>query len=100
MLRHKFNAVRTKVDNVSFSSKKEAAYYSALKKRKEAGEIIFFLRQVPFHLSAGLRYTVDFMEFHADGTVHFTECKGFKTKDYIMRKKLVEHEYPIEVEEK
>lgn len=100
MIRHKFNNIPTINDNIRFSSKKESQYYSNLKLRQRNGEVLFFLRQVPFHLSAGLRYTVDFVEFWTDGTVRFIEVKGFKSKDYIIRKKLVENEFPITIEEK
>lgn len=98
-MRHKFNAIRTTVDDISFSSKKESEYYRMLKLRQMSGEVLFFLRQVRFDLEAGLRYTVDFMEFHADGNIHFVEVKGMRSKDYIMRKKLVESQYPIKIEE-
>ena len=96
--KHKFNAVRTDVDGIKFDSKKEANYYKELKLRKLAGEIVFFLRQVPFHLPGGVTYKVDFLEFHADGTVHFIDVKGFSTPDFIMKKKMVEDLYPVEIE--
>lgn len=98
-MRHKFNAIRTTVDDITFPSKKESEYYRMLKLRQMSGEVLFFLRQVRFDLDAGLRYTVDFMEFHADGNIHFVEVKGMRSKDYIMRKKLVESQYPITIEE-
>ncbi len=96
---HKFGAIPTKVDDIHFASKKEARYYQALKLRQKAGEVVFFLRQVPFHLPGGVRYVVDFQEFRADGTVAFIDVKGMKTSEYIMKKKLVESLYPITIEE-
>ena len=96
--KHKFNATKTEFDGIKFDSKKEAKYYYELKMRKMAGEIIFFLRQVPFHLPGGVTYRVDFQEFHADGTVKFVDVKGMKTKDFIMKKKMVEDLYPVEIE--
>ena len=96
--RHKYNAKTTTVDNIKFSSKKEARYYQDLLLRQRAGEVVFVLRQVPFHLPGGVTYRVDFQEFHSDGTVHFVEIKGFETKDWIMKKKLVEALYPVEIE--
>lgn len=98
-VRHKFNAVRTEVDGIKFSSKKEATYYQTLCLRKKAGEVLFFLRQVPFHLPGGVRYVVDFQEFHSDGTVHFIDVKGMKTSEYLTKKKIVEAIYPILIEE-
>lgn len=98
-LRHKFNAKRTVTDRIKFSSRKESQFYENLKIRKAGGEILFFLRQVPFHLSGGVRYVVDFVAFTADGSVHFYDVKGMKTAMYVMKKKMVEAEYPIEIEE-
>ena len=95
---HKFHAKPTTLDGIRFDSKKEANYYQELKFRILAKEIVFFLRQIPFHLSGGVVYRVDFQEFHSDGTVHFIDVKGYKTKDFIMKKKMVESEYPVEIE--
>lgn len=97
MIRHKFNAVRTEVDGVKFSSKREAAYYSQLLLAKKAGELLFFLRQVPFHLAGGVRYVCDFAEFWRNGEVRFVDTKGFRTQMYIAKKKIVEATYPITI---
>lgn len=98
MTRHKFRAVQTECDGIKFSSKKEARYYGDLKLRQQSGEVVFFLRQTPFHLPGGVKYVADFQEFHADGTVHFVDVKGMVTPMYIAKKKLVESLYPIEIE--
>lgn len=98
-IRHKFGAVRTETDGIKFSSKKEARYYDKLKLRKAAGEIVQFLRQVPFHLPGGVRYVVDFQEFHADGTVHFVDVKGMATESFKAKRRMVEELYaPIKIE--
>lgn len=96
--KHKYNAKKTDIDGIRFDSKKEAKYYQDLLLRQRAGEVIFFLRQTAFHLPGGVTYRVDFQEFHSDGTIHFVEIKGFETKDWIMKKKLVEALYPVEIE--
>jgi hypothetical protein len=100
MIRHKFNSKRTELDGIKFHSKKEGRYYLGLKERQKSGDILFFLRQVPVHLPGGVRYVVDFLEFWSDGTVHFTDVKGFKTETYILKKKIVEAEYPFKIEER
>lgn len=97
--RHKFNAVKTELDGINFDSKKEAKYYIELKLRIKSGEVIFFLRQVPFDLPGKVKYRIDFQEFHSDGTVHFIDVKGKKTDMYIAKKKMVEALYPIKIEE-
>lgn len=97
-VRHKFHAIPTESDGINFSSKKEARYYQTLKLRQAAGEVLFFLRQVPFHLPAGVKYVVDFQEFHADGTVHFTDVKGMETPTFKAKRRMVEALYPIKIE--
>jgi Protein of unknown function (DUF1064) len=99
-LRHKFNAVPKVADGIRFASTKEADYYGRLKMRmRPGGDVLFFLRQVPVHLPGGIRYVVDFLEFHNDGSVHFSDVKGFKTRQYLTKKKQVEAIYPIKIEE-
>lgn len=85
------------MDGIRFDSKKEAGYYSQLKLRRQAGEVLFFLRQVPFHLPGGTKLVVDFVEFHTDGTVHFVDVKGTQTEQFKIKKREVEAVYPIEV---
>ena len=97
--RQKYNAKKTVVNGIKFDSKKEAEYYEDLLIRVSDGEVITFLRQTPFHLPGGTAYRVDFTEFHADGTVHFIDVKGIQTKEFILKKKMVEDLYaPIVIE--
>ena len=98
MIRHKYKAIRTELDGIKFASKKEASYYKTLKALEQNGKVVFFLRQVPFHLPGGVTYRCDFAEFWADGTVHFVDVKGMKTRGFIDKKKLVESIYPVEIE--
>ena len=96
--RHKYKAKPTNVDGIRFDSKKEAAYYQMLKLRQKAGEVVFFLRQIPIHLPGNTKYVVDFQEFHSDGTVHFIDVKGMETAMFKLKKKMVEDLYPITIE--
>lgn len=98
-LRHKFNAIASEVDGIKFPSKKEARRYAELKALKESGEIVFFLRQVPFHLSGGVKYVCDFLIFWAGGNVSIEDVKGMKTPIYTAKKKMVEATYPITITE-
>lgn len=98
-VRHKFNAIRTIQDGITFSSKKEAARYRDHKLAQQAGVLVFFLRQVPFYLPGGVRYVVDFVLFYANGEVVFEDVKGFKTPEYKTKKRLVEALYPITIRE-
>ena len=99
MLKHKFKAKPTETDGIKFSSKKEAKRYNNLKTLQNIGEVIFFLRQVPFHLPGGVKYVCDFFIFWANGEVTIEDVKGFKTKTYKAKKKMVEAIYPIIISE-
>jgi hypothetical protein len=99
MLKHKFKAKRTNVDDIKFSSKKEANRYNTLKLLRKSGEILFFLRQVPFYLPGGVKYICDFLIFWVNGEVTIEDVKGFKTESYKAKKKMVEALYPIEISE-
>ncbi len=72
--------------------------YEHLKLKKLAGEVLFFLRQVPIHLSGGIRYVVDFLVFNVDGSCQFLEVKGYDTSMGKMKRKMAEAEYPITIE--
>ena len=98
---HKYNAKPTHVDGIRFDSKKEAQRYRELKIRRDSedGDVLFFLRQVPIHLPGGVVLRIDFLEFHRDGSVHFTDSKGMRTQQYILKKKQVEALYPVKIEE-
>ena len=100
MIRHKYNAKQTVHDGIRFDSKKEAERYGTLKLLHFAGEVLTFIRQVPFHLPGGVRYVCDFQVFWADGSVTFEDVKGFKTASYKAKKRMVEDLYaPITITE-
>jgi dsDNA-binding SOS-regulon protein len=99
MIKHKFRAVRTELDGIKFASKKEAKRYKELVLLKHSGEVLFFLRQVPIHLPANVRYVLDYLIFWANGEVTFEDVKGMKTAMYILKKKQVEALYPIKIME-
>lgn len=97
--RHKYGAKRDARDGITFDSKAEARYYDTLVLRQRAGEILFFLRQTPFHLPGGVVYRLDFLEFHADGSVHAVDVKGLETETFRVKRRLVESIYaPLTIE--
>lgn len=99
MLFHKFKAKPTYVSGRRFASKKEAIRYEELKRLEATGEIVMLLPQIPLPLSDSgkVRYICDFLIFWSNGTVTFEDVKGVKTPQYLMKKKLVEERYPIEI---
>lgn len=97
-LKHKFNAVQCKADGIKFASKRERHWYYLLKIQQGAGEVLFFLRQVPFTLPGNTKYVLDFMVFYANGEIAFLDVKGVLTPQFVLKKKQVEDLYPIEIE--
>ena len=83
----------------TFDSKKEADYYCELKLRLQSGDIRGFCLQPVFILAPGLKYKADFIIFHNDGTSEIIDTKGFKTKEYIAKKKIFEDKYNLKIKE-
>ena len=98
--RHKFRAVPSESDGILFGSKKERAYYRQLKLRVQSGEVLFFTRQTGFDLPGKVRHFLDFVEYWADGTVHFVEVKGHDLPMGKLKRTQVEAIYPITIEVK
>lgn len=99
MIKHKFKAKPVTDDGIRFASKKEHKRYTELKLLQKYGEVVFFLRQVPFYLPAGVKYLCDYQVFWNNGNVTFEDVKGMKTPMYILKKKQVEQLYPITIKE-
>jgi hypothetical protein len=89
----------TTVDGIRFDSKREARYYEQLKIRKAAGEVSHWLRQVPMHLPCGTRYVLDFLVFFAEPgrDPEYVDVKGRETKEFRIKKRGVEHHYPVRI---
>lgn len=98
-LRHKFHAKPTELDGIKFPSKLEARCYAELTVLQRSGEVLFFLRQVPFHLPGGVKFVLDFLIFWADGRVECRDSKGMATPTYILKRKQVEALYPVTIQE-
>ena len=96
-VKHKFNAQAVEADGIKFPSKLERDCYEVLKMLQKAGVILFFLRQVPIHLTGGTKLVVDFQVFWADGRVTFEDAKGRETPVFKLKKREVEALYPFEI---
>jgi hypothetical protein len=91
----KYHSIMEECDNIKFQSKKEAKVYRELCCRIHAGEIKFFLMQVPFRLAAGYTHRLDFMLIKTDGSIEYLEVKGRDLPMGKMKRKMVEAEYKI-----
>jgi len=94
----KYHNMITECDNIKFQSKKEAAIYRQICCRVHAGEIKFFLMQVPFRLAGGYTHRLDFMLIKTDGSIEYVEVKGKDLPMGKMKRKMVESEYEIRIE--
>ena len=95
--RSKYNAVICEADNIKFRSKKERTRYLDLKALQHAGEVSYFLMQVPFRLPGNVKYLLDFLVFWKDGRVTLEDTKGCKTEVYRIKKRQVEELYPVRI---
>lgn len=95
----KYNAKKTVIDGIKFDSKKEAQRYVYLKDLEEKGEITNLQRQVKFEIQPSFKhngktirainYFADFVYASKDGIIIVEDSKGFKTPEYLLKKKLL-----------
>ena len=96
--KHKFGAVRCERDGKKFPSKLEARYYDRLRLLQNSGQVLFFLRQIPFDLPGNTRYVCDFQVFYSNGDISFVDTKGKDTTLSQTKRKMVEELYPVTIE--
>lgn len=102
MKQHKYRAVRTVVDGISFPSKKEAARYVVLKRQELMGFISNLRRQVRYELNEGgnfkYAYFADFV-YEQAGITYVEDSKGYRTREYKKKAKLMLKIYGITIKE-
>ena len=96
-MKHKFNAVPTERYGIKFPSKLQAKRYDQLQLLKRAGDVVFFLMEVPFNFPGG-KWRCDFMVFWKDGNITVEDVKGYDTAESKRVRRIVEANYPIEVQ--
>ena len=89
------------IDGHRFPSKKEANRYRELLLLQRAGAISALSLQEPFELQPAFRHPItgktiraikfvaDFTYFDSDGRMHIEDTKGFHTKEYELKKKMM-----------
>ena len=95
----KYRANKVSIDGHTFDSQKEADYYCELKLRLQSNEINGFCLQPTFILAPGLKYKADFIIFNKDNSTEVIDVKGFKTKEYIAKKKVFEDKFHLKIKE-
>ena len=104
--RSKFRANCVTVDGITFDSGLEAARWSRLLQLQSAKCIGELRRQVVFIIAPSvvingrkkpaMKYTADFV-YMQNGKQVVEDVKGFKTKDYIMRRHLMKSVHGIDI---
>lgn len=99
------------VDGVKLHSKKEARYFHYLKLLETKGDITGLKCQVKFDFKINdqflryvdsnrvIKYVADFEYFDMYGNRKVVDVKGFKTRDYLIKKALMMACHGILVEE-
>ena len=104
----KYHARKTVVGGIEFDSAREAKRYTRLRALEDEGKIQHLRLQVPFELLPsfecdgvkyrGMKYVADFV-YYRNGKQVVEDCKGFKTAEYKMKKKLMAYFNHINIEE-
>ena len=117
----KYHNKKITIDGITFDSRKEANRWKELKLLERAGEIKDLKRQVKFGLIPAQRevvwnpqkhryedgkvierevsYVADFTYVNRLGFMVVEDTKGFKTKDYIIKRKLMLYFHRIRIQE-
>lgn len=102
--RLKYGNRKTVVDGIKFDSKLEAKRYSELKLLEKAGVIKGLELQPKFRLIPtfrkngktyrGITYIADFAYYDENERYIVEDVKGYKTKEYQIKRKLFEYTFP------
>jgi hypothetical protein len=101
---HKYGAIRTEVDGISFASKAEARHYQQLKLMEKGRAIHSLVLQPKFPLEVNGKkictYIADFSYIVSDtGEFVVVDVKGVKTDIYLLKKKMVDAILGIKITE-
>lgn len=109
--KNKYGNVKVVLDGYKFDSKKEARRWAELKLLERAGIIEHLRRQEPFVLipsqyddrtleliERAVIYKADFV-YKENGELVVEDCKGVRTKEYIIKRKLLLYTHGIRIRE-
>ena len=105
----KYYAKKLKTDDGVFDSKREWQRWCELKLLQKAKEISDLTRQVSFELipvqqydggtERAVKYIADFVYYDRYGRLVVEDAKGVRTKDYIIKRKLMLQKFGIHIVE-
>lgn len=95
----KYKNVKCEAYGHKFDSLKERDRYLYLRGRAISGEIRDLQLQVPFTIQPSfkhkgktiraIKYVADFTYYDSDDKLHIEDTKGFRTKEYELKKKIM-----------
>lgn len=105
----KYRSKKITADGLTFDSRKEYFRWHELSLLEKAGVVSGLQRQVRYELIPSQRidgkvverpvhYVADFV-YQQDGQTIVEDTKGFKTKDYILKRKLMLHVHGVRIRE-
>jgi hypothetical protein len=101
--RSKFGNTKKEVNGIVFASTKEATRYKVLLLQLKAGEIGLLRTQVAYELNEGgthsLKYIADFVYMTKDGKTVVEDTKGFATRVYKKKRRMMKKIYGIKIYE-
>lgn len=106
----KYKNKKVTYDGHKFDSQKEGLYYLRLKVLLDLGKIKDLELQKVYELQPSFKlnnntyrritYKADFSYISTeDNKLHVVDVKGFRTKEYLLKKKLMAYVHGIEIEE-
>ena len=108
----KYRNRKVEVDGITFDSVKEYSRYQELRLLERAGEIYELQRQVPFVvipvqkdekgkvIEREVRYIADFTyRNRSDHRLVVEDVKGVRTKEYVLKRKLMLYRNGIRIQE-
>jgi len=102
----KYHNKRVTVDGITFDSVKEASRWQELRMLERAGEITGLVRQQKIELIPKTKlyracyYVCDFIYYDKrENKTIYEDVKGVRTKEYLLKRKLLYWRHGIEIKE-
>lgn len=104
----KYHNKKCEYKGLKFDSLKERNHYIVLEHLEKTGQIKDLKRQVKYELQPSFKlngktirainYIADFT-YLKDGILVVVDTKGFRTKDYLLKKKMFQYKYGMDIVE-
>ena len=105
----KYGAKKIEIDGIKFDSKRESERYTVLKYLESIGDITDLQLQVPYELQPkyvmdgktirSITDRADFVYKDKHGKTIIEDSKGYRTKEYLLKKKLFEYKFNLKITE-